>query len=83
MKRKEPVIELSKEQRKNAAKKIKEYITENFEFEIGNLQSEIFLDYITDNVGVYYYNNAVADSLSFVVKKVDELYLLMKDEEIL
>ena len=81
MKRKEPVIELSKEQKKNAAAKIREYITENFEFEIGSLQAEIFLEFINDNIGVYYYNNAVADSLSFINKKVDDLYLLMKDEE--
>jgi uncharacterized protein (DUF2164 family) len=81
LKKKEPDIELSKEQKKKAADKIKEYIEENFEIEIGNLQAEIFLDFITDNIGVYYYNNAIADSLVFINKKVEDLYLLMKDEE--
>lgn len=81
MKRKESVIELSKEQKKIAAAKIKEYIMDNFETEIGGIQAEIFLDYVTDNIGVYYYNKAIADSLSFMTQKIDDLYLLMKDEE--
>ena len=81
MKRKEPVIKLSKEQKKNAVMKIKEYTAENFEIEIGNLQADIFLDFITNHIGVYYYNNAVADSLSLMTKKTEDLYLLMKDEE--
>ena len=82
MKKKEPVIMLAKAQKVNAAAKIKEYISENFDIEIGNLQSEFFLDFITDNIGIYYYNKAVADSQTFITEKIDDLYLLMKDEEI-
>ena len=75
------LIPLTKEQKEKACDKIKEYIAENFEIDIGNLQAGIFLDYITKNVGIYYYNQAVADSLSFITQKADDLYLLMKDEE--
>ena len=75
------VIPLTKEQQENARGKIKEYIAENFEIDIGNLQAGIFLDYITKNIGIYYYNQAIADSLSFITQKADDLYLLMKDEE--
>ncbi|MCL2773710.1 MAG: DUF2164 domain-containing protein [Oscillospiraceae bacterium] len=75
------VIPLTKEQKSNAINKIKEYAAENFEIEIGNLQVEIFLDFITKNIGIYYYNQAVADSLSFMTEKANDLYLLMKDEE--
>ena len=81
MKKKEPVVELTKEQKKVAVRKIRDYLHENFEIESGNLQAEIFLDYLTDSIGAFYYNKAVADSLGLMTDKVEELYLLMKDEE--
>jgi len=80
-KKKEEIISLSKEQKENAKEKIKVYITENFDAEIGNLQSEIFLDFITENIGIYYYNKAIADSLSYMAERIDDMYLLMKDED--
>ena len=82
MKKKENTLTLSKEQKTAAIIKIKEYITENFDTEIGSLQAEIFLDYLTNNIGVYYYNNAIADSMTFISEKIEDMYLLMKDEEI-
>jgi uncharacterized protein (DUF2164 family) len=78
---KDEIIPLTKEQKENACDKIKEYMAENFELDIGNLQAGIMLDYIAKNIGIYYYNQAVADSLSFITQKAEDLYLLMKDEE--
>ena len=72
---------LSKEQREKASAKIQEYINENFDFEISGMQAGFLLDFITDNISVYYYNRAIADSLAFITEKTEDLYLLMKDEE--
>jgi uncharacterized protein (DUF2164 family) len=73
-------IPLTKEQKENAVAKIKEYVLENFDVEVGNLQSEIFLDFITEHIGVYYYNKGIADSMAFMTDKIEDFYLLMKDE---
>lgn len=81
MKRQNKIIQLTKEQKSSAAAKIKEYMAETFEIEIGDLQAEIFVDYITEHIGIYHYNKAVYDSLSFMTEKAEDLYLLMKDEE--
>lgn len=78
--RKPDVIELTKEQRATASANIKEYMLENFDVDAGNLKSEIFVDFITNTIGAYYYNKAVADSLAFMTEKAEDLYLLMKDE---
>ena len=83
MKRKEPVIELSKEQKEIAADKIKDYMSESFEIEISQMQSKFLIDFITENIGMYYYNKALTDSMKFMSEKVEDLYLLMKDEEII
>lgn len=80
MKRQDDVIALTKEQKEDAASKIEKYIADNFEVETGNLQARIFLDFITENIGVYYYNKAVADSFAFITERTEDLFLLMKDE---
>jgi len=80
MKKTDDTIPLTKEQKSKAALKIKEYIAENFELDIGNLQAGFFLDFITKNIGIYYYNQAVSDSMSLITDKIDDMYLLMKDE---
>ena len=81
MKRKDD-IPLTKEQKESAIARIKEYILENFDVEVGNLQSEIFLDYIIKHIGVYYYNKGITDSMVFMTDKIDDFYLLMKDEDV-
>jgi len=74
-------IQLTKTQKENAVFAIKDYIEKNFDIEIGNLQSEFFFDYISQHIGVYFYNKGVADSMAFMSEKIDDFYLLMKDEE--
>ncbi len=79
MKKKENLILLTKEEKSKAVEKLKSYLEENFDLEVGNLQADIFLDYITTHMGVAYYNRGVADSMSFVSEKVEDMYLIMKD----
>jgi len=80
LRKKETALKLSKEQKLAAVGYIKDYLQDNFEIEIGNLQSEIFLDSITEKIGPFYYNIAVADSIGTMTERVEDLYVLMKDE---
>lgn len=81
MSRYDKPVTLSKEQKANAAAKMEEYMQKNFDIEIGGLQAGFLVDFIAENIGVYFYNNAIADSFSFITDKAEELYLLMKDEK--
>lgn len=81
MRKKDEMITLTKEQKAEAVAKIREYIEENFETEIGNLQSELFLRFVLKHIGVYCYNQAICDSSVFMTEKADDLYVLMKAEE--
>lgn len=81
MRKQDDTIKLSKEQKSTAVSKVKAYIEENFETEVGNLQTEIFIDFISKTLGPYYYNQGVGDSLTFMTERVEDLFLLMKDEE--
>ena len=71
---------LSKEQKEIAKDKLKEFMSENFDIDIGNLQAEMFVEHFEKYVGAFYYNKAVADSMGFITERIDDLYLLMKDE---
>lgn len=79
MKKKPSTIELTKNEEKNAVDKIKDYMQDTFDLDIGNLQAGFFLDYMTEHLGIYYYNKGVEDSMRFMTEKTEELYLLMKD----
>ncbi|MCL2049706.1 MAG: DUF2164 domain-containing protein [Defluviitaleaceae bacterium] len=71
---------LTKEQKQTATNKLRDYLYENFDTEIGNMQSDFFLDYISENIGAYYYNKGIADAMAFIADKTEDMYLLMKDE---
>lgn len=79
--KKPEAIPLTKDQKSAAAAKIRDYIAENFDVDIGNMQAEFFLEFLTENIGAYYYNKAIADSMVFITDKTEDMYLLMKDEE--
>lgn len=80
MKKRETKLNLlNKEQQWDSKDKLKEYLENNLDCEISGLQADIFVDFISENLGIHYYNKGVADSLTFMTDKVDELYLLMKE----
>ena len=79
-KRKDDAIDLTKEQKSKSISLLKEYMKEEFELDSGDLRAGMFLDFITENIGVFYYNKALADSMTFINQRVEDMYLLMKDE---
>lgn len=70
-------IELSKENKKMAIQDIKQYFAQEREEEIGDLGSELVLDFIIDKIGHYIYNQAISDSQKYLSEKVEDLYALM------
>ena len=84
MKRKDKEADnmLTKDQREKSIVELKEYIEENLDFEISNMQSGFLIDFITDTIGIHCYNKGIADSLAFITDKTEDLYLLMKDEKV-
>ncbi len=71
---------LAKEQHAAAAAKIKAYLEETFEIDASHLQAELFVRFLSEQIGLYYYNKGVTDALSMMHDKLDDLYLLIKDE---
>jgi uncharacterized protein (DUF2164 family) len=70
-------IEFSKEVKKMAIQDIKQYFAHEREEEIGDLGSELILDFIISKIGPYIYNQAINDSQTYMSEKVEEFYALM------
>jgi uncharacterized protein (DUF2164 family) len=73
-------IELTKAQSERAREKLKTYFEDNFEMEIGNLRTDIFLDFISEEIGLYYYNKGIADASQYMEDRASDMLLLLMDE---
>ena len=66
-------IELGKEQRERSISLIKRYFDEEREEEIGDLAAGLLLDFVIERIGVYIYNQGLADAKKWFEKKLEEL----------
>ncbi len=80
MKNKKASFELPKIAKEQIAFSIQNYLIEELEIEISGLQAQLIESFITEKLSSYYYNAGVADSMNVMKEKVDDLFLIMKDE---
>ena len=66
-------IEFSKEEKAQLIPKIKMYLKEELDQEIGNFDAEFLLDFFSEEVGVYFYNRGIRDALEMLDRRVEEL----------
>jgi uncharacterized protein (DUF2164 family) len=71
-------IELSKEIKGQLTDEIKKYFLKERDEEMGDLSAMMFLDFITENMGPVFYNQAVKDAHQFMSEKVEDLFGLEK-----
>lgn len=71
-------FKIEKEIKKEMSEKIREYLYQEFDLDCGGLQSELFLDFIADEIGHVFYNEGLKDSYSFMEDKIQELFILEK-----
>jgi len=66
-------IEFSKEEKDQLVPKIKIYLKEELDQDIGNFDAEFLLDFFSEEIGVYFYNRGIGDALEMLDNRVDEL----------
>jgi uncharacterized protein (DUF2164 family) len=66
-------ITLSPDARKQALASIKQYVSENLEQDIGDLQAGFLLDYFLKEVGPSVYNQAIHDAQRYFQERVSDL----------
>ncbi len=75
-------IEFSKEEKELLIPKIKMYLKEELDQDIGNFDAEFLLDFFSEEIGVYFYNRGIRDSLDMLDSRIEEvkesIYVLEK-----
>jgi uncharacterized protein (DUF2164 family) len=75
-------IKFSKEEKETLIPKIKMYLHEELDMEVGNFDAEFLLDFFSEEIGPYFYNRGIRDSLDMLDARMDEvkesIYVLEK-----
>ena len=78
----EAAIKFSKEEKELIIPKIKLYLKEELDFDVGNFDAEFLLDFLSEEVGGYFYNRGISDAIEVLDARMDEvkesLYVLEK-----
>jgi len=53
--------------------KLQRYFTEELKQPIGRFDAEFLLDFLSEELGAYYYNRGVADAQAMLEARVDDL----------
>jgi len=73
-------LKLSKENREKILYKLQPYFENEFDYDLKNLEGQIFIDFLTKEVAPFFYNLGIEQSMLYLNEKKDDMYLLMKDE---
>ncbi len=75
-----PTIEFSSQQKGNIIAKIQSYFEQQLDQDIGQFDAEFLLDFFSDKIGPYYYNQGLQDaqvviqnSLSNISEAIEEI----------
>ena len=76
-------IELDQTAKDEITKRLKDYLCEELNVEIGSFDAQYLLDFFSEQVGYQYYNQGLADALKAFEGKLEEfnelIYLLEED----
>ena len=75
-------IKFTKEEKEALIPKIKMYLHEELNTEIGNFDAEFLLDFFSEEVGAYFYNRGISDAIDMLDTRMEEvkesIYVLEK-----
>lgn len=75
---KQAVIELTPETKKLLLANLQNYYSAEREEELSEFQAGLLLEFILSDIGVYIYNQAIADAQKLMQQKTEELFTLEK-----
>ena len=76
-----PDITFSAEEKAHIVRKIRLYFDQELKQEIGRFDAEFLLDFMAEEVGVYFYNRGLYDAQALLSKRLDDLSAAILDLE--
>jgi len=78
-------LKLDKDTKSRLALKIRRYLDEELDAEIGNMEAEFFLEFLEKALGPCFYNQGLRDAQALVSRRMadltDDFYALEKPED--
>lgn len=68
-----PKIEFNREEKEILVTKLKDYLHEEIDIELGQFDVEFLLDFITKELGSTFYNKGLEDAQLVLARKLDEI----------
>lgn len=75
-------IELTKDLKIQAINEIKKYFSTERDENIGDLSAELFLDFITEKMAPFFYNQGIRDAHQYMNERLEDLFGLEKSSNI-
>ena len=66
-------IDFSKEEKEVLVEKFKKYFELELNQEIGQFDAEFLIDFVSENLGSYYYNRGLKDAQIAIRSKLDDI----------
>ena len=66
-------IKFSREEKEILVQKLKTYFTTELDQDIGQFDCEFFLDFISEQIGAYYYNKGLTDAQTIITGKMADI----------
>jgi uncharacterized protein (DUF2164 family) len=66
-------INFSKEEKEILVQKLKAYFETELDCEIGQFEAQFLLDFISSEIGAFYYNKALSDAQAIVLGKIEDI----------
>lgn len=66
-------IAFSPEQKQFLTSKLQQYFTDELHHDLGEFDAEFLLDFIGENIGVYFYNQGLRDAQAVLLSKLDDI----------
>jgi len=67
------MLEFDTDTRSALQESLKRYMLENFDEDMGDLKSQLLLDFIVEEIGPSIYNKAIQDAQSYFIEKTTDL----------
>lgn len=68
-----PKIEFPAQQKEQLIQKLQQYMSQELEVELGQFDADFLLDFISKEMGNYYYNQGLYDAQAVLADRMDTL----------
>ncbi|MBT0959770.1 DUF2164 domain-containing protein [Denitromonas iodatirespirans] len=66
-------IEFSSEEKALLTDKLKRYLADELDQEVGQFEAGFLLDFISSEIGAYYYNRGLNDAQAVIAQRLDDI----------